>query len=302
MGIVAKKQITIEAKVNTSTENNFYDTGITLEYGDLLIISVDTQEKWSAYGFSSKSWVNANGISFATQTYDGIYQEPAGVARGVTQSADFEFPFGSLIGTIDDGLTYFPVGTHLELTVLRGDKAKLKLVFWGGDHNTNDGTITANIEVRKAFNHDATIENDISLYGNHFDIHARVHSVSAKADTDSHLNTHIELKAEDVLTVDVHPKDLWNIYTETGQAYVVNANGLGEDNKTRYSTGWTSKNFTFQHGSLIGTLDDGKTYFPVGTHLKLTVLNPGTLKFIYWDQDYRNNTGSVRAFVKVDRK
>ncbi len=299
MGIVAKTPFKIDAKVNCSTESTFFDTKIDLDYGDLLIVDVDTQEKWSAYGFSSKSWVNANGISFATQTHDGIYQEPSGTARGIAQYADFQFPFGSLVGTVDNGTTYFPIGTHLELTVLRS--GRLKLVFWGGDHNTNDGAIVANIEVRKAFNHDATIDNNISLYGNNFDVHAKVHSLAGKADTETHLNTHIELKPQDVLTIDVHPKDLWSILSDN-RVWDINANGLAEDNKTRYSAGYASKNFNFQHGSLIGTLDDGKTYFAVGTHLKLTVLNPGTLKLVHWDQDYTNNNGSVRAFVNVDRK
>ncbi|MFN6538164.1 MAG: hypothetical protein RM021_017705 [Nostoc sp. EkiNYC01] len=299
MGIVAKTPFKIDAKVNSSTESTFYDTKIDLEYGDLLIVDVDSQEKWSAYGFSSKSWVNANGISFATGTYDGIYQEPAGTARGIAQSADFQFPFGSLIGTVDNGTTYFTIGSHLELTVLRA--GRLKLVFWGGDHNTNDGTITANIEVKKAFNHDATIDNSISLYSNHFDVHSRVHSLAGKVGTDPHLNTNIQLNPEDVLTIDVHPKDLWSILSDN-RVWDINANGLGEDNKQRYGSGLASKNFNFQHGSLIGTLDDGKTYFPVGTHLKLTVLIPGTLKLVHWDQDYTNNNGSVRAFVNVERK
>ncbi|MBW4675046.1 MAG: hypothetical protein KME52_13755 [Desmonostoc geniculatum HA4340-LM1] len=101
--------------------------------------------------------------------------------------------------------------------------------------------------------------------------------------------------------IDVHPKDLWSILSDN-RVWDINANGLGEDNKQRYGSGLASKNFNFQHGSLIGTLDDGKTYFPVGTHLKLTVLIPGTLKLVHWDQDYTNNNGSVRAFVNVERK
>ncbi|WP_392533087.1 DUF4114 domain-containing protein [Nostoc sp. C117] len=300
MGIVPKTPFKIEAKLNCSTESTFYDTKIDLEDGDLLIVDVDPQEKWTPYAISSKSWVNANGISVDPKTYDGIYEEPSGTARGISQIADFKFPFGSLIGTVDNGVTYFPVGTHLELTVLK--PGRLKLVFWGGDHNTNDGAITANVEVRKAFNHDATIENDISLYGNHFDIHSKVHSINGKMATETHLNTNIQLKPEDVLIVDVHPKDLWSIYSEN-RVWDINANGVAEsDNKTRYGNGLPTKNFNFTYGSLVGTLDDGKTYFPVGTHLKLTVLNPGTLKFVHWDSDYTSNNGSVRAFLNVIRK
>ncbi|MBD2518009.1 DUF4114 domain-containing protein [Nostoc sp. FACHB-973] len=300
MGIVPKTPFKIEAKVNCSTENTFFDTEIDLEDGDLLIVDVDPEEKWTPYKSSSKSWVNANGISVEPKTYDGIYQETAGIARGITQYADFAFPFGSLIGTVDNGVTYFPVGTHLELTVLK--PGRLKLVFWGGDHNTNDGAITANVEVKKAFNHDDdTIDNDLSQYEKHFDIHSKVHSVNGKAGTETHLNTKIKLQPEDVLTVDVYPKDLWSILS-VNRVWDVNANGVAEDNKTRYASGLLTNNFNFTYGSLVGTLDDGKTYFPVGTHLKLTVLNPGTLKFVHWDVNYRENNGSVRAFVDVIRK
>jgi Domain of unknown function (DUF4114) len=300
MGIVPKTPFKIEAKLNSSTESTFFDTKIVLENGDLLIVDVDPEEKWTPYKSSSKSWVNANGITVEPKTYDGIYQETAGIARGITQYADFAFPFGSLIGTVDNGVTYFPVGTHLELTVLK--PGTLKLVFWGGDHNTNDGAITANIEVKKAFNYDDTIDNDISLYGKYFDIHSKVHSVNGKAGKDTHLNTNLQLKPEDVLTVDVHPKDLWSIFS-TNRVWDVNANGVAEsDNKTRYGNGLATKNFDFTYGSLVGTLDDGKTYFPVGTHLKMTVLNPGTLKFVHWDVNYADNNGSVRAFLNVIRK
>ncbi|MBW4675047.1 MAG: DUF4114 domain-containing protein [Desmonostoc geniculatum HA4340-LM1] len=300
MGIVAKTPFKIDAKVNSSTESTFYDTKIYLEDGDLLIVDVDPQEKWTPYAISSNSWVNANGISVDPKTYDGIYEEPAGTARGIAQNADFKFPFGSLIGTVDNGTTYFPVGTHLELTVLK--PGRLKLVFWGGDHNTNDGAITANVEVKKAFNHDDdTIDNDISQYEKHFDIHSKVHSVNGKPGTETHLNTNIQLKPEDVLTVDVYPKDLWSVLSDN-RVWDVNANGVAEDNKTRYANGLVANNFNFTYGSLVGTLDDGKTYFPVGTHLKLTVLNPGTLKFVHWDVNYTNNNGSVRAFLNVVRK
>ncbi|MBD2412285.1 DUF4114 domain-containing protein [Nostoc calcicola FACHB-3891] len=34
----------------------------------------------------------------------------------------------------------------------------------------------------------------------------------------------------------------------------------------------------------------------------MTVLNPGTLKFVHWDVNYAENNGSVRAFLNVIRK
>ena len=32
--------------------------------------------------------------------------------------------------------------------------------------------------------------------------------------------------------------------------------------------------FTFPHGALIGSLDEGKTFFAIGTQMEMTVLRP----------------------------
>ena len=52
-------------------------------------------------------------------------------------------------------------------------------------------------------------------------------------------------------------------------------------------------------GSLIGTLDGGKTFFGVGTNMTMTVLSGGSLSFVYWDSNHQDNSGSIDVTVQV---
>ncbi|MDF5732107.1 MAG: DUF4114 domain-containing protein [Rhizonema sp. PD38] len=290
MKTIQSKQITIQADKNCSPEKTFLDTGIALTLGQLLIVDVDPLQTWSPYAISPKSQVDANGISVVTKKIDGIYREEIGAGS----SANFEFPFGSLIGTVDGGKTYFPVGTHLEMTVLTA--GTLSLVFWGGDRNTNAGS-TAKINVLQPENYNENFDKDF-LKGDYFDIHAKVHGVAEG----TLLNTGINLEIGDILTMGVDSQDLWsNIWNNTTWN-AVNANGIAEsDGKSVYGT-YSYNSFPFTYASLVGTLNEGKTYFPIGTHLKMTVLTPGRLSLVCWDSVKGDNMGSVRTFVNVVRR
>jgi len=62
---------------------------------------------------------------------------------------------------------------------------------------------------------------------------------------------------------------------------------------------FTKNGFSFLYGSLVGSLDDGKTFFPVGTRLEMTILGSGQLSLFYWDSNNQDNSGSVTATVVV---
>ncbi len=292
-----KWQVTIDAKNNSSTAAQFIDTGIEVAIGYLLIINVDPQQTWTPYASYPQSTVDANGISVLTKKIDGIYKEEPG-AR--SQEVNFQFPFGSLVGTVDGGRTYFPVGTHLEMTLLyQVTTPKLTLLFWGGDKNTNSGSITVNVELRKALNFDDKIDPKF-LDADYFDVHAQIHSPGTK----NFLDTGIKLQLGDLLIVNLDPKDLWNL-SNTDSNWNLNANGVRASNKTLVdpTSNGNFPSFVLARGSLIGTLDGGQTLFPVGTHLEMTVLNPGSLSLMLWDDNNNNdNRGSLRAFIKVVRR
>jgi hypothetical protein len=59
----------------------------------------------------------------------------------------------------------------------------------------------------------------------------------------------------------------------------------------------TTTTSTTLYGSLVGSLDGGKTFFPVGTRLEMTILAAGRLSLYYWDTNNQDNSGSVTATV-----
>lgn len=109
------------------------------------------------------------------------------------------------------------------------------------------------------------------------------------------LSTGIGLKPGQLLTINVDPCDTWSARPDWPGS---NANGLG--NPFSNSNGQlTQKGFSFLWGSLVGSMDGGKTFFAVGTRLELTILSTGKLVLYYWDSDSANNSGSVVATVAV---
>ena len=125
----------VKAKENSSTGGSGLNTGITLEKGDLLTVSVDPLDKWSAGGGPRES--NANGLS-----------NPYGGDFGLYTKNGFSFFYGSLIGSFDGGKTFFGVGTRLEMTILNNG-GELSLYYWDCNNQDNSGSITAIVEVFK---------------------------------------------------------------------------------------------------------------------------------------------------------
>jgi hypothetical protein len=125
-------QFVIKAKENSVVGGAPLDTGIDLKPGKLLTISVPLDETWSAGAGQRTS--NANGLS-----------NPLGANFGTFAHNGFSYLFGSLIGTIDGGKTFFPVGTQLEMTVL--GPGRLSLCYWDSINSDNSGTVTASVAV-----------------------------------------------------------------------------------------------------------------------------------------------------------
>lgn len=109
------------------------------------------------------------------------------------------------------------------------------------------------------------------------------------------LNTGINVAPGDLLTISVDPNDTWAAGTG---ARTSNANGLGNPFGTNFGT-YTKNGGTFLFGSLVGSLNGGATFFPVGTRMEMTMVGPGTLSLYYWDSNTADNAGSVTATVAV---
>jgi hypothetical protein len=288
---VEKKQFTLESSKYNSKTTLFQisDKDIAaIKTGDLLIVEV--------------LGGNPYGVYQGTHRINPFYQS----AENVPTRDYYNFPFGSLVGTLDNGRTFFPIGNHLELTVLQPD-GNLSLVFWGNDTSTNTNSVTLTVEVQRQkdlekFNVPLDVGSYIFPDRWQFDIDAKANSVM-QATAPLLLKTGLGLQPGDFVTIDVHPFDFWSIL-QGDLNFDVNANGRRSDGTFRFGLGYDrydafGHNFTY--GSLVGTLDGGKTFFPVGTHLQMTVLNTGNLAFACWDIDWAGNQGIVRAYVKVVR-
>lgn len=123
-----------------------------------------------------------------------------------------------------------------------------------------------------------------------FEVKAKENSVSGGVP----LITGITLSKGEILTVSVSPDDKWSAGAANRES---NANGLSNPFGGDFGF-FVHNNFSFLYGSLVGSLDDGKTFFAIGTRLEMTILCPtGRLLLYYWDINKDDNTGSVIATV-----
>lgn len=123
-----------------------------------------------------------------------------------------------------------------------------------------------------------------------FEVKAKENSVSGGVP----LATGIMLQKGEILTVSVSPDDKWRAGVGKRES---NANGLSNPFGDDFGY-FTHNGFSFLYGSLVGSLDGGQTFFPVGTDLEMTILSPpGKLTLYYWDVNNGDNSGSVKATV-----
>jgi hypothetical protein len=125
-------QFVVQAKQNSVSGGVPMNTGIALALGQLLTISVPADDTWSAGAGNRTS--NANGLG-----------NPLGGNFGTFAKGVFVFPFGSLVGSLDGGHTFFGVGTRLEMTVLT--PGKLSLYYWDVNNQDNTDSVTATVAV-----------------------------------------------------------------------------------------------------------------------------------------------------------
>lgn len=128
-------QFEVTAKENSVSGGSPLVTGVTLAKGDLLTISAPPDDTWSAGAANRTS--NANGLS-----------NPLGGDFGFFTHGGFSFLYGSLVGSLDGGKTYFAVGTRLEMSILT-PPGRLTLHYWDVNNADNTGSVTATVAVYK---------------------------------------------------------------------------------------------------------------------------------------------------------
>jgi hypothetical protein len=128
---MAQFQFEVKAKENSVSGGAPMVTGISVTKGELLTISVSPDDKWSAGAANRES--NANGLS-----------NPFGGNFGVFTHNNFSFLFGSLVGSLDEGKTFFAVGTRMEMSILI-PAGRLLLYYWDVNNADNTGSVTATV-------------------------------------------------------------------------------------------------------------------------------------------------------------
>lgn len=124
-------QFVVKAKENSVSGGVPLATGIALQKGEILTVSCSPDDKWSAGAGKRES--NANGLS-----------NPFGDDFGYFTHNGFSFLYGSLVGSLDGGKTFFPIGTDLEMTIL-SPPGKLSLYYWDVNNGDNTGSVTATV-------------------------------------------------------------------------------------------------------------------------------------------------------------
>ncbi len=134
--------ITLNVNAATHSINNGLNlvglnTGIVVTPGKLLVINADRQDTWA--GSLANIPINANG---AGNPFGGVTP-----TNFTLPGTNFSFLFGSLVGSLDNGRTFFPVGTRLEKTILTAGSGTLRLYFWDVNNFDNSGSVAVNIQV-----------------------------------------------------------------------------------------------------------------------------------------------------------
>ncbi|SJM94774.1 putative PEP motif anchor domain protein [Crenothrix polyspora] len=126
----------VNANVNSVSGGVGLNTGITVTPGKLLVISADKQDTWSL-GSGTRTG-NANGLGNPFGGNFGNFTKPL---------TNFSFLFGTLVGSLDNGLTFFPIGTRMEQSIVKSGGGTLRLYAWDANSADNSGSIAVNVEV-----------------------------------------------------------------------------------------------------------------------------------------------------------
>jgi hypothetical protein len=125
-----------------------------------------------------------------------------------------------------------------------------------------------------------------------FEVFAKQNSISGGVG----LDTGLKVSKGQHLSISVDAKETWSAGNGPRTS---NADGLGNPLGKNFGN-YNKLGSSFLFGSLVGSLDGGKTVFLVGTHWQGEIPNDGVLSFYYWDSNSSNNSGSVKVNVQLE--
>ncbi|WP_430412686.1 hypothetical protein [Kordia sp.] len=102
------------------------------------------------------------------------------------------------------------------------------------------------------------------------------------------------LQQGDLLTITCDFQDQWNLSQDGG--FSTNANGI-----STHPIAIGTANQTFSAGAMVGSFNNGQSFFSVGLFTQITVTESGDspeLRLYCVDSDKDNNSGFIRVVVK----
>lgn len=138
--------------------------GGALNYGDVLTISTSTSTVWSNGGTpppgtnadGAQVTINNGEITILWNTVLPVQptNNPS-LPPYTIQATNYTYGVGCLVGSFDNGQTYFPIGTNYNFIYLgtgAGSSApkNISLFFWDLNQGDNSGSITFDISLQRA--------------------------------------------------------------------------------------------------------------------------------------------------------
>ncbi len=246
------------------------NTRISVASDQMLIFRVDPGQEWQ---------VGGGQISDATGMGD-----PDNAALGyVTTATGHTYSAGSLVCLVGSSNFYLPVGNYAEMTSLDGN---VSLAFWEWSPENNSGSMKVTVQVVPRSMGIADHEGKV------IEINAASHTLANGGKDAS-----VRVKKGQMLIITCDESERWAI-AGNGPNFWCTANGRGNPNGDSGAP-YAPNHHTFLHGTLVGSLDEGRTFFPVGTRVVLTSLVTGNLRLYCWTDSKTGNEGSLRVRVRV---
>ena len=122
--------------------------------GDVLSISANITDLWTSEGGHRS--VNADGVALSEgppvtldwASYNPGTPNPGNVAD-YKNAAHYIFGIDCLVGSIDNGLSFFSIGSHYSERILVPSVPRLLLFYWGANNGDNSGVIKFTIEITR---------------------------------------------------------------------------------------------------------------------------------------------------------
>ena len=129
---------TVFAQGNSTTGGTGLNTGLNINVGDRLVVSVAGNDCWSA-GPGNRI-ANADGLVLVPSVC-----QSAPWNSGEWTQGGLTAPYVSLVGSLNNGTTFFLLGTSFDQ--IMADAGALSLWFFDSNNGDNFGDIVANVRV-----------------------------------------------------------------------------------------------------------------------------------------------------------